>query len=109
MNKNASPLFTLATEPSSPSRLPVTLPTHAFKKLVSDHPIPARVEGLEETTMGRSRKVETGHSLPIYSAPVPINVRCCSDSDIIIWRSEVTLSAKNRHHGPLFDHLVGAT
>jgi hypothetical protein len=47
--------------------------------------------------MGRSRKVETSHSLPIYSAPVPINVRCCSDSDIIIWRSEVTLSAINRH------------
>jgi hypothetical protein len=33
------------------------------------------------------------HSRPTYSVPVPINVRCYSNSDIIVRRSEVTLRA----------------
>jgi hypothetical protein len=31
----------------------------------------------------------------MHSAPVPINVRCYSNSDIIVRRSEVTLRAMN--------------
>src|ERR1700691_3117854 len=34
-----------------------------------------------------------GHSRPMHSVPVPINVRCYTDSDIIVRRSEVTLRA----------------
>ena len=34
-----------------------------------------------------------GHSRPMHSVPVPINVRCCSNSDIIVRRGEVTLRA----------------
>ena len=33
----------------------------------------------------------SGHSRPMHSVPVPINVRCYSDSDMIVRRSEVTL------------------
>ena len=40
---------------------------------------------------------ETGHSRPMHSAPVPINVRCYSNSDMIVRRSEVTLRAKSGH------------
>ncbi len=32
-----------------------------------------------------------GHSRPMHSAPVPINVRCYSNSGIIVRRSAVTL------------------
>jgi hypothetical protein len=35
-----------------------------------------------------------GHSRPMHSAPVPINVRCYSNSDMIVRRSEVTLGHK---------------
>jgi hypothetical protein len=35
----------------------------------------------------------TGHSRPTHSVPVPIDVRCYSNSDIIVRRSEVTLRA----------------
>ena len=34
-----------------------------------------------------------GHSLPVHSVPEPINVRCYSNRDIIVRRSEVTLRA----------------
>ena len=34
-----------------------------------------------------------GHSRPMHSVAVPINVRCYSNSDIILRRSEVTLRA----------------
>ena len=34
---------------------------------------------------------ELGHSRPMHPVPVPINVRCYSNSDMIVWRSEVTL------------------
>ena len=34
-----------------------------------------------------------GHSRPMHSVPVPINVRCYSNSDIIVRRSEMTLWA----------------
>ena len=37
-----------------------------------------------------------GHSRPMHSVPVPINVRCYSNSDIIVRRSEVTLRARKR-------------
>ena len=33
----------------------------------------------------------------MHSVPVPINVRCYSNSDIIVRRSEVTLRANRRH------------
>jgi len=33
----------------------------------------------------------------MHSIPVPINVRCYSNSDIIVRRSEVTLGASKRH------------
>ena len=54
----------------------------------------------------------TGHSRPMHLVPVPINVRCYSNSNPIVRRSEVTLRAmsgfmhrsKTAH---LFDHLVG--
>ena len=36
---------------------------------------------------------KSGHSRPMHSVPGPINVRCYSNSDIIVRRSEVTLSA----------------
>jgi len=38
-----------------------------------------------------------GHSRPMHSVPVPINVRCYSNSDIIVRRSEVTLRANKRN------------
>jgi hypothetical protein len=34
-----------------------------------------------------------GHSQPMHSVPGPINVRCYSNSDIIVRRSELTLRA----------------
>jgi hypothetical protein len=34
-----------------------------------------------------------GHSRPMHSVPVPINVRCYSNSDIIVRRREMTLRA----------------
>jgi hypothetical protein len=37
-----------------------------------------------------------GHSRPMHSVPVPINVRCNSNSDIIVRRREVTLRANLR-------------
>ena len=51
---------------------------------------------------------EVGHSRPMHSVPVPINVRCYFNSDIIIRRSEVTLRANKRHRAASFDHVVGA-
>ena len=41
----------------------------------------------------RGADVAPGHSRPMHSVPVPINVRCYSDSDMIVRRSEVTLRA----------------
>jgi len=40
---------------------------------------------------------EMGHSRPMHSVRVPINVRCYSNSAIIIRRSAVTLRARKRH------------
>jgi hypothetical protein len=40
---------------------------------------------------------DMGHSRPIHSVPVPINVRCYSNSDMIVRRSEVTLRGTMRH------------
>ena len=39
------------------------------------------------------RMSPSGHSRPMHSVAVPINVRCYSNSEIIIRRSEVTLRA----------------
>ena len=49
---------------------------------------------------------EMGHSRPMHSVPVPINVRCYSNSDIIVRRSEVTLRAKSRRDRPLSVELA---
>ena len=38
-----------------------------------------------------------GHSRPMHLVPVPINVRCYSNSNPIVRRSEVTLRATNGH------------
>jgi len=43
-----------------------------------------------------------GHSRPMHSVPVPINVRCYSNIDVIVLRSEVTLRAICRHQ-PIAD------
>jgi hypothetical protein len=42
---------------------------------------------LECTTSG------AGHSRPMHSVPVPINVRCYSNNDVIVRRSDVTQRA----------------
>jgi hypothetical protein len=36
-----------------------------------------------------------GHSRPMHSVPVSINVRCCTNGDIIVRRSEVTRRANS--------------
>jgi hypothetical protein len=38
---------------------------------------------------------QLGHSRPTHLVPVPINVRCYSDSDITVRRSEVTVRASS--------------
>src|ERR1035437_6249730 len=43
-------------------------------------------------------KADTGQWLPIHSAPVQTNVRCSSNSDRFLRRSEMTLSANSGHH-----------
>ena len=48
-----------------------------------------------------------GHSRPMHSVPVPINVRCYSSSDIFIRRRKVTLRATSVSRQSLFNHLVG--
>jgi hypothetical protein len=47
-----------------------------------------------------------GQSRPIHSAPVPNNVRYASNSDRILRRSEMTLSANSGHPAVQFDNLV---
>jgi hypothetical protein len=39
-----------------------------------------------------------GHSRPMYSVPVPINVRCYSDSDIIVQLQQRTKRANSRQY-----------
>ena len=39
---------------------------------------------------------EVGHSRPMHSVPVRINVRCYSDSDIIVQLQQRTKRARNR-------------
>jgi hypothetical protein len=44
--------------------------------------------------MGLGRVVHNqGHSRPTHSVPLPINVRCYSNNDIVVRRSEMTLRA----------------
>jgi hypothetical protein len=45
------------------------------------------------TKTKHGRTIHLGHSRPMHSVPVPINVRCFSHSDIIVRRSEVTRRA----------------
>ena len=49
----------------------------------------------------------SGHSRSMHSLPVPINVRCYSDSDMIVRRSEVTLSVQLQKSPASLDHFVG--
>ena len=51
------------------------------------------------------RTIHMGHSRPMHSVAVPINVRCYSDTDIIVRCTEVTLKASKRES--LLDDLVG--
>ena len=44
---------------------------------------------------------EMGHSRPMHLVPVPINVRCYSNSNPIVRRSELTLRARNGLQSPL--------
>jgi hypothetical protein len=55
-----------------------------------------------------SRTAEMGHSLPIHSARVPINVRCYSSSGQTLVRRYCPLSANSDRctAAILFDHLV---
>ena len=48
-----------------------------------------------------------GHLRPMHSVPVPIDVRCYSNSDIIVRRNEVPLRATSRHCCHSLDHFVG--
>ena len=48
-----------------------------------------------------------GHSRPMHSAPVPINVRCYSNSDMIVRRSEPLSDSCNAASSNPFDHSVG--
>jgi hypothetical protein len=47
-----------------------------------------------------------GHSQPMHSVPVPINVRCYSNSDVIVRRSEVTQRANSRSPFSFCDDFV---
>jgi len=38
--------------------------------------------------------IEKGHSRPMHSVPVPINVRCYSNNDVIVRRGNVTQRAR---------------
>ena len=57
-------------------------------------PYPAALAWLLSLTANipnaKSTMSQMGHSRPMHSVPVPINVRCYFNSDIIIRRSEVT-------------------
>ena len=50
-----------------------------------------------------------GHSRPMHTVPAPINVRCYSDSDVIVRRSEVALRAMcgRLRVGKDFLHVAG--
>jgi hypothetical protein len=48
-----------------------------------------------------------GHSRPMHLVPVPINVRCYSNSNPIVRRSEVTLGPLAEVTGSFFDDVVG--
>ncbi len=50
---------------------------------------------MESLTPGPELENSQGHSRPTHSVPVPINVRCYSDSDITVRRSEVTVRANS--------------
>jgi len=53
---------------------------------------PARMF-MESLTPGPELENSQGQERPMHSVPVPINVRCYSDSDAIVRRSEVMLRA----------------
>ena len=40
---------------------------------------------------------QMGHSRPMHSVPVPINVRCYSNGDMIVRHSQVMLRATSGH------------
>jgi len=50
---------------------------------------------------------ESGHSLPIHSASAPNNVRYASNSDRILRRSEMALSAIRTHAPQKLHHQAG--
>jgi hypothetical protein len=54
---------------------------------------PGSTPSMLRCTEVSQQTVAQGHSRPMHSVPVPIDVRCYSNSDIVVWRSEVTLRA----------------
>jgi hypothetical protein len=78
-------------------RPPYPIPTRNLPGSEFRTGAPARLNG--NCTL-RRKKVDSsrshlGHSRPMHSVPLPINVRCYSNSDMIVRRSEVTRRASN--------------
>ena len=55
-----------------------------------------------------SARSAPGHSRPMHSAPVPINVRCYSNNDMVVRRSEVRPRRNScaATKSVLLDHLI---
>jgi hypothetical protein len=76
--------------------------TNGFQTLKGEHqvryddgmtPDQTITDGAEPNSKLTAKMSVPGHSRPMHSVSVPINVRCYSNSDIIVRRSEVTLRA----------------
>jgi hypothetical protein len=91
------------------SSAPTTLPPRASRPVHADRHLPRRRDrslcGVRTRALkkpgpaasGRKlRMSDLGHSRPMHLVPVPINVRCYSNSNPIVRRSEVTLRATTR-------------
>ena len=61
--------------------------------LVNHRPLVSRGYGKSRSAQSRWSMSGWGHSRPRHSVPEPINVRCYSNRNIIVQRSEVTLRA----------------
>ena len=87
----------LSTDRSSSPLLDITTTATGLLCWRDSHPLEWQLASLH------------GHSRPMHSVPVRINVRCYSNSDIILWRSDVTLRARSRLMAPQqFQEIQGA-